>query len=285
MILRENAMKYFAVILLSCVFTLGGCVAQQDLHALDSRISRLERKNLKLAQANTQFESRLDSDMTKRERQVRDQLAGMSAEMDRLNEEIRLIRGMLEETDYKLKSRLGSTDDQSQVGAEKLEKTLDRLAERLTRIERYLNLEMAEKKPATTSKSSEQQAPVKLSTDMELYKAAKQSLEDGDVEIALERFKKLVSRYPNSSVADNAQFWIGEIFYREKWYDKAIIEYDEVIKKYPKGNKVQAALLKQGLSFSNKGDKTHARLILQELIKKYPQSTEAKIAQKKLKEL
>jgi len=86
-------------------------------------------------------------------------------------------------------------------------------------------------------------------------------------------------------MADNAQFWIGEIYYNQKWYEKAILEYQKVIENYPNGNKVQSALLKQGFSFFNLGDKANARLIFTELIKKYPKSNEAEIAKKKLKGL
>jgi TolA-binding protein len=58
-----------------------------------------------------------------------------------------------------------------------------------------------------------------------------------------------------------------------------------VIEKYPKGNKVPAALLKQGLAFQNLGDTSNSRLILMELVKKYPESNEAKISQRKLDEM
>ena len=67
--------------------------------------------------------------------------------------------------------------------------------------------------------------------------------------------------------------------------DQAILEYQTVIEKYPGGNKVQAALLKQGFAFASMGDKANARLILQELIEKYPNSSEAKIARQKLSTL
>ncbi|MCP4371246.1 MAG: tol-pal system protein YbgF, partial [Deltaproteobacteria bacterium] len=95
---------------------------------------------------------------------------------------------------------------------------------------------------------------------------------------------ELLDRYPKSKSADNAQFWIGEIYYREKWYEKAILEYQKVIENYPKGNKDQASLLKQGFAFYNLKDKPNSRLIFKELIKKFPGSNEAKIAKKKLKE-
>jgi len=94
---------------------------------------------------------------------------------------------------------------------------------------------------------------------------------------------KFLKRFPTAKNADNAQFWIGETYYREKWYEKAILEYQKVIEKYPKGNKVPASLLKQGLAFYSIGDKANARLIMNELIAKYPHSREAKIARKKLK--
>ena len=123
---------------------------------------------------------------------------------------------------------------------------------------------------------------IKFSEDA-IYHSGKQAFDQGDYESARENFQKLIKKYPNSKNADNAQFWIGEIYYHEKWYEKAILEYQKVIEKYPEGNKVQASLLKQGFSFFNLGDKANARLIFTELIKKYPKSNEAQIAKKKLK--
>jgi TolA-binding protein len=75
---------------------------------------------------------------------------------------------------------------------------------------------------------------------------------------------------------------VGETYYREKWFEKAILEYQKVVEKYPTGNKLPAALLKQGFAFSNLGDNANARLILESLIQKYPDSNEAGIAAKKL---
>ena len=118
-----------------------------------------------------------------------------------------------------------------------------------------------------------------------LYFSAKQSFDQGDLKKAREGFQKFIQKYPQSKNADNAQFWIGETFYRERWYEKAILEYQKVIEKYPKGNKVQSAFLKQGLAFLNLEDKTNARLILTELVKKFPKSNEARIAKQKLKGL
>ncbi|MEE9591314.1 MAG: tetratricopeptide repeat protein, partial [Thermodesulfobacteriota bacterium] len=82
-----------------------------------------------------------------------------------------------------------------------------------------------------------------------------------------------------------AQYWIGEIFYAKGDWERAILEFDDVIKKYPKGDKVPAALLKEGLSFSRLGAKKESRLLLTRVIKNYPKSNEADIAKKKLDNL
>ncbi len=68
-----------------------------------------------------------------------------------------------------------------------------------------------------------------------------------------------------------------------KQYEQAILAYQEVITKYPKGNKVPNAMLRQAIAFLEINDKTSSKLLLQKVIKQFPGSSEAKIAQKKLK--
>ena len=66
---------------------------------------------------------------------------------------------------------------------------------------------------------------------------------------------------------------------------KAILEYDNVTKKFPNSNKVPHALLKQGFSFLSLGDKASARLLLQQVIKDYPNTNQAKTARAKLQQI
>jgi len=103
-----------------------------------------------------------------------------------------------------------------------------------------------------------------------------------DYKSAKDGFDFYIKKYPKSDNTDNAQFWIGEIYYTRKWYEKAILEYQKVIENYKGGNKVPAAYLKQGLSFLNLGEKESADMILNELIKKFPDSKEAGLAKKKV---
>jgi tol-pal system protein YbgF len=170
----------------------------------------------------------------------------------------------------------------TQILLDKLSINLNQIQARLQYIEQYLNLESA------GTRSVPQKLPQKAEktfTDQERYVAAKQAFDQGDFEASRSAFEAIIKDFPKSEHADNAQFWIGEIYYREKWYEKAILEYQKVIENYPKGNKVPASLLKQGFAFISLGDKANARLILKELSQKYPDSNEGKIALQKLKEL
>ena len=95
-------------------------------------------------------------------------------------------------------------------------------------------------------------------------------------------FQQYLATY-DDSLSDNAQYWIGESHMALKQYEQAILAFQTVIKKYPRGNKVPNAILRQALAFYELKDKTSARLLLKKLIKKYPRSNEAKIARSKLK--
>jgi tol-pal system protein YbgF len=118
-----------------------------------------------------------------------------------------------------------------------------------------------------------------------MYSTAYQVFKDGNYDKARTEFHNFLVAYPDSEYSDNAQFWIGECYFFEKNYEKAILEYEKVAKNFPGGNKVPYALLKQGLSFLNLNDKTSAKLILQQVIKDYPNTNQARIARTKLQEI
>jgi len=261
---------------------LSGCALQQDVISLDDRVAQSERRYAEAEKKNKELESKL-SEYEKDDKNLRSKSASQSAVIESLREEIRILSGRLEETEYFLKQKIQGFEKSSEA----LDKITNSNRDRIARLEQYLNFEptaSGQKRPPDSAKTSEKYEKKQLTED-EVYQSAKQAYDQGDFEAAREGFENLIKQYPTSKNADNAQFWIGEIYYQEKWYEKAILEYQKVIENYPKGNKVQASLLKQGFAFLNLGDTSNARLILSELIKKYPKSNEANIAKRKLKGL
>jgi tol-pal system protein YbgF len=212
---------------------------------------------------------------------LRDRVAQLRVMTENLSNEVQALNGRLDEMTVKIEQNT----DQSKK--DDLAENVKLNNERLARIEKHLKLAplVVEKgSGAQIAPGSPEAAPKEL-TEEELYTLAKQEFDIENYDSSREKFEQFIKRFPKSDNADNSQFWVGEIYYRQKWYEKAILEYQKVIENYPKGNKVESALFKQGLSFSNLGDKANAKLIFNELINKYPNSPEADAAKAKLKEL
>lgn len=300
-------------ILITILILLVGCAHQEDVIILDQRLSKVETLSKQLNKKAAELEAKT-ADLDRRNQtsgqkieqsktivdqkfsdfnknvanenfKLRTEYAKVNAALEALKDDIQLLRGRLEESEFMGQEQMNAAENAkkgTQIVLDKLSISLNQLETRIQYIEQYLNLESAGTR--ATPQSSERVAEKKLS-DQERYVAAKQAFDQGDFEAARSGFETIIKDFPKSEHADNSQFWIGEIFYREKWYEKAILEYQKVIENYPKGNKVPASLLKQGFAFISLGDKANARLILKELSQKYPQSNEGKIATQKLKEL
>ena len=117
------------------------------------------------------------------------------------------------------------------------------------------------------------------------YDDAMRLVERKDYRAAIPRFKDFLKKYPDNNLGENAQYWLGECYYAVKEYDQAILEFDGVRRRFPKGDKAPAALLKQGFAFAELNDRLDARLILQELVERFPESEEAGKAKQRLKSL
>jgi len=118
-----------------------------------------------------------------------------------------------------------------------------------------------------------------------LYNNTLQLYQQGNFEAARKEAQSFLAKYPKSELADNALFLVGEAYYSEKRYKEAIETYQQVLDRYPKGNKVPSALLKQAGSFQQLGDATAARILYERLVESHPGSPQAQLAQKELKQL
>ena len=257
---------------------VSGCVAhQEDIVTLDGRLSQLESRDAELRREFDQYRS----DREEKDQSLRTQSASLLAMVEELRQEIRVINGRLDEIGHTAGQQAAGGGDMPPVNLNELSAATRRNEERISQLEQILKV--APPPSSTVAPVATPPPPTKGPSEEELYQAAKMAFDREDFDVARKKFQEILDKYPSSQNADNAQFWIGESYYREKWYEKAILEYQKVIESYPKGNKVPASLLKQGFAFYNLGDKANSRLIMEELIRKYPNSNEAKIAAEKLK--
>ena len=262
------------LISVAVVFQFGGCALQRDVVSIKSDLSQrvsAQNKSTKKVEADLKAHAKK---WDKDEKRICATQAELRSQLRQLQEEIRSLRGQSEQTIHLFDtSRKSGSQDIARANTK-----------RIHRIEAYLGMEPAEERSVSARKSGKgaKTEPSKKLTGDRLYAAAKELFDKGNYDTARSQFLKFLKENPKSENADNAQFWIGETYYHQKWYEKAILEYQKVIEKYPKTNKVPSALLKQGLAFSKIGDKGNARLILKELVRKFPESTETQIAEKKL---
>jgi tol-pal system protein YbgF len=118
-----------------------------------------------------------------------------------------------------------------------------------------------------------------------LYDAAYRDFVKGQYALAQQGFTQYLQMYPESELADNAQYWLGECNYSQKKYAEAIQAFQAVISRYPDGEKVPGAMLKMSYAQVALGKPQSAKENLEALIKRFPQSNEAKLARTRLQEL
>jgi tol-pal system protein YbgF len=136
-----------------------------------------------------------------------------------------------------------------------------------------------ELKPATAeAKSPDAQ-------EQQEYDDAFVLLKQGSYDRAIKGFRGFLAKYPNSSLADNAQYWTGEANYVLRNYKPALEEFSKVMNAYPNSPKLPDSLLKIGYIHYELGARDKARKALTDVIARYPNTAAAKLATKRLQEM
>ncbi|HZS45401.1 MAG TPA: tol-pal system protein YbgF [Blastocatellia bacterium] len=119
----------------------------------------------------------------------------------------------------------------------------------------------------------------------QLFAAAYSDYSRGNYDLALSEFKQYVESYPDSELTDNAQYWIGEIYYAQKKLPEAAAAFQHVPEVSPKGDKVPVALYKRALVLIEEGQRDEATQQLHSLMRLYPRSPESELAKQQLSQL
>lgn len=128
-------------------------------------------------------------------------------------------------------------------------------------------------------------APAALAQDPStVYYAAYSDYIKENFDLAIEGFRQFIRSFPDSGLADNSLYWIGECYYAKKKFPEAISTFNELLAKYKDGDKVPAATLKKGYALVELGRQAEGIAILKELISRFPLSEEASLAGQKIKE-
>jgi tol-pal system protein YbgF len=118
----------------------------------------------------------------------------------------------------------------------------------------------------------------------QLFAVAYNDYSRGADALALSEFRQYVETYPDSELADNAEYWIGEILYAQKNYQDAADAFIHVFDINPKGDKAAIALYKRALALAEMGRRDEAVAQLNAIIKAYPKRRESEMAKQRLQE-
>lgn len=246
---------------------------EMDLEEMKRRLAQVEQGNAQILQDGGGVSRRQIEALN---RQLAEQLSGL----DTLRVEFQSINGRLDDLARDNQQRgadfgLVRDDLGMQVGS--LENRMLKLEEGVERLEKAVR-RAAQAPPANATR-------VEASSDGPelLYKRALDNIRTKQQYAAgRQQLEEFLKQYPKHDLAVNARYWIGEALYGEKEYERAILQFQDVIQQFGDHPKAAAALFKQALSFKSLGDNPNARTTFQKLINSFPLAQEAEKAKQQL---
>jgi tol-pal system protein YbgF len=194
----------------------------------------------------------------------------------------------LQTTLQKQQSDSGTKTDQLSGQIQSLNDTLDELKVRLAKVAKQLE-DMQASQQSLAAQQATQQAAADAAKNAPppdvLYNNALRDYNGGKPDLASSEFSDYVKFYPNTDLAGNSFYYLGEIQFKQGNYQQAVQSYDQVLQNFPSGNKAASAQLKKGLALVELGKQDDGVTELRHLIQRYPHSPEALQARDRLRKL
>ena len=271
-------MKNFSIIFIFLVVFFSFIKTESQEIDIDNILDRLERieKNISDLQKGKvdEFEKNISSGYISRN----------ESRFDEIETKNRLNFGLIEE----IQNKINALDEKLKLIDSDFQARIKKIEEQLKKESNYEKQEtntIEDKKANKMFNQEEVPANVKAQS-LGLPKSNNEKIQLSDIEIKKKyenaikllwasKFNEAESELQNlkkiepDDLMPNIQYWLGEVFYAQKNFEKAIIAFGEGLEKYPESIKGPDNLLKLGLSFSNLKKKDEACNILFELEIKY----------------
>lgn len=126
--------------------------------------------------------------------------------------------------------------------------------------------------------------PMGMSADKS-YTDALRDFQTGKTDLAYNEFQQYLTYFPNTELAANAQYYIGEISYNKGDYAGAVKAFDAVLERYPDNPKTPDAHLMKGMALLKSRQVNRAIQEFRALVQNYPHTDDARKAQEQLRQL
>jgi len=272
-------MKVFRSLAMAAAMLTAGCVTPSDVQKLQSQVSELQDQlaQVKRTASSKEEVQSVNQRIADQTQQLLKSNATLVAKVDQIEEKMSNTQGSIEQTNYRF-DKLSQQVTQQQHDLDDMKSSVARLATAAAAAPPSAAPPMGEvtvQPPSVPSSGS----------PLQLYQDAYRDYQRGNFDLAIAGFKEFVAKNPQSDLADNAAYWIGESLFSQKKYRDSIQQFDSVVTKYPQSDKVPGALLKKGYAYIAIGEKANGIVQLQYVVHEHPTSQEAALARQKLKQL
>lgn len=206
-----------------------------------------------------------------------------------LKKDIAEVKSKLSETDRRLQTNIEDTKLNSEA--------LITLKSDLKSLENRVHERLKSLDQSKSTKTDTNQPKVQVSADSNkvyidddiadkttLYNIALELYKSGRYDESLSKFRSFVVRFPSDSLADNALYWMGEIYIQLGDFEKAYDSFKNVFENYPTENKVPDAMYKAAITLDKLNKRDEAVDLLKKVILNFQYSEVSKFAKDKLKE-
>ena len=120
---------------------------------------------------------------------------------------------------------------------------------------------------------------------IKIYRQGLEAMKAHKYPLAVTYFTKLQHSYPKSALSEPAEYFAANALYETGEFDKAILQFNDLVMRFPKGKYASAALLREAQAFLKLNDRIDARLTLQKLQADHAGTPEAASADTMMKDL
>jgi tol-pal system protein YbgF len=244
--------------------------------------------NKEMVQLQTQVQQ-LQEQMTAMQQSFNERMGVMNNLVEKDTDAVNKVAAAitaLQTTLAKEQGDSGGKLDQVSGQIQALNDTMDEIKVRLAKVTKQLeDMQSAQQSLAAqqaSQKAAADQAAQAPPPDV-LYNNALRDYNGGKNDLASQEFSDYIKFYPNTDLAGNAYFYLGELQFKQGNYQQAVQSYDQVLQNFPSGNKAASAQLKKGFALLELGQQDQGVSELRHLIQRYPHSPEALQARERLR--
>ena len=283
-------MKIIPTLLIAAAaLAASGCISTEDFAASQRQIAELQEElaSIKRTASSKEEVQNVNVRIAEQTEQLLRSNATLVAKVDQIEDRLQTTQGGVEQSTHRI--------DQFAQQIARAQRDLDDIRALLAVMQ-----QQAAAAPATTAdraadpgaapgtpSSSQVTVPATQPSGdpTQMYQAAYRDFQRGNFDLAIEGFRDFLSVNKVNDLADNAEYWIGESLFSQKKYREAIQQFDVVVSKYPRSDKVPGALLKKGYAYISIGERAPGVVQLQYVVHEHPNSQEASLARQRLRQL